>query len=111
MQQKTLVGFFTEDLEALEQEAVCTPEFGNGRMFYYYMKEGSSNASSGVGWGGGGIPGKNNRKGGYHQLFLFWEKLLFQSRCKGMKMRVMLHLILVIQELSKALKGRYNYYE
>ena len=51
MQQKTLVGFFTEDLEALEQEAVCTPEFGNGRMFYYYMKEGSSNASAGVGGG------------------------------------------------------------
>ena len=51
MQQKTLVGFFTEDLEALEQEAVCTPEFGNGRMFYYYMKEVSSNASAGVGWG------------------------------------------------------------
>lgn len=50
MQQKTLVGFFTEDLEALEQEAVCTPEFGNGRMFYYYMKEGTSNASAGVGW-------------------------------------------------------------
>ena len=49
MQQKTLVGFFTEDLEALEQEAVCTPEFGNGRMFYYYMKEGTSNASAGVG--------------------------------------------------------------
>lgn len=52
MQQKTLVGFFTEDLEALEQEAVCTPEFGNGRMFYYYIKEGSSNASAGVGWVG-----------------------------------------------------------
>ena len=51
MQQKTLVGFFTEDLEALEQEAVCTPEFGNGQMFYYYIKEGSSNASAG---GGGG---------------------------------------------------------
>lgn len=51
MQQKTLVGFFTEDLEALEQEAVCTPEFGNGRMFYYYMKEVSSNASAGVGGG------------------------------------------------------------
>ena len=50
MQQKTLVGFFTEDLEAPEQEAVCTPEFGNGRMFYYYMKEGTSNASAGVGW-------------------------------------------------------------
>ena len=49
MHQKTLVGFFTEDLEALEQEAVCTPEFGNGRMFYYYMKEVSSNASAGVG--------------------------------------------------------------
>ena len=47
---ETLVGFFTEDLEALEQEAVCTPEFGNGRMFYYYMKEGTSNASAGVGW-------------------------------------------------------------
>lgn len=59
MQQKTLVGFFTEDLEALEQEAVCTPEFGNGRMFYYYIKEGSSNASAGV---GGDIPEKNNRK-------------------------------------------------
>lgn len=52
MQQKTLVGFFTEDLEALEQKAVCTPEFGNGRMFYYYIKEGSSNASAGVGWVG-----------------------------------------------------------
>lgn len=62
-------------------------------------------------WGGWDIPGKNNRKSAYHQLFLFGEKLLFQSRCKGMKMRVMLHLILVIQELSKALKGRYNYYE
>ena len=47
MQQKTLVGFFTEDLEALEQEAVCTSEFGKRQMFYYYMKEGSSN----VGWG------------------------------------------------------------
>ena len=46
MQQKTLVGFFTEDLEALEQEAVCTPEFGNGRMFYYYMKEGTSNENA-----------------------------------------------------------------
>lgn len=76
MQQKTLVGFFTEDLEALEQEAVCTPEFGNGQMFYYYIKEGSSNASAGGG-GGGGIPGKNNRKSPYHQLFLFGEKLLF----------------------------------
>ena len=75
MQQKTLVGFFTEDLEALEQEAVCTPEFGNGRMFYYYMKEGTSNASAGV----EDIPGKNNRKSGYHQLFLFGEKLPFQS--------------------------------
>ena len=73
MQQKTLVGFFTEDLEALEQEAVGTPEFGNGHMFYYYIKEGSSNASA----GGGGIPGKNNRKSPYHQLFLFGEKLLF----------------------------------
>ena len=72
MQQKTLVGFFTEDLEALEQEAVCTPEFGNGRMFYYYMKEGTSNASAGVGVED--IPGKNNRKSGYHQLFLFGEK-------------------------------------
>ena len=60
MQQKTLVGFFTEDLEALEQEAVCTPEFGNGRMFYYYMKEGTSNASAGVGWGI--VPGKNKQK-------------------------------------------------
>ena len=50
MQQKPLIGFFTEDLEALEQEAVCTQEFGNGRMFYYYMKEVSSNASAGVGW-------------------------------------------------------------
>ena len=50
MQQKTLVGFFTEDLEALEQEAVCTSEFGKRQMFYYYMKEGSSNASAGVGW-------------------------------------------------------------
>ena len=74
MQQKTLVGFFTEDLEALEQEAVCTPEFGNGQMFYYYIKEGSSNASAG---GGGGIPGKNNIKSPYHKLFLFCEKLLF----------------------------------
>ena len=60
---------------------------------------------------GGDIPGKNNRKSAYHQLFLFGEKLLFQSRCKGMEMRIMPHLILVIQELSKALKGRYNYYE
>ena len=51
MQQKTLVGFFTEDLEALEQEAVGTSEFGKRQMFYYYMKEGSSNASAGVGWG------------------------------------------------------------
>ena len=28
---------------------------------------------------GGDIPGKNNRKSGYHQLFLFGEKLPFQS--------------------------------
>ena len=60
---------------------------------------------------GGDIPGKINRKSAYHQLFLFGETLLFQSECKGIKMRVMLHLVLVIQELSKALKGRYNYYE
>jgi len=59
----------------------------------------------------GDIPEKSNRKSAYHQLFLFGEKLLFQSRCKGMEMRIMPHLILVIQELSKALKGRYNYYE
>lgn len=80
MQQKTLVGFFTEDLEALEQEAVCTPEFGNGQMFYYYIKEGSSNASAG---GGGVYLGRITEKALIINYSYLVKKCCFNHNVKG----------------------------
>lgn len=81
MQQKTLIGFFTEDLEALEQEAVCTQEFGNGRMFYYYMKEGTSNASAGVGCGI--CPGRITEKAVITNYSYLAKNCRFNHNAKG----------------------------